>query len=94
MSFLDFKKGCYAMSQFRRIYGIGFLKQFKLLPFNTFFFWYLSIENFNIAKLLICNTHYTDISILWKEGLDTFYMNSCVINYIGFLEKTTLVVFI
>jgi len=67
------------MSQFRRIYGIGFLKQFKLLPFNTFFFWYLSIENFNIAKLLICNTHYTNIPILRKKRLDSFDVNFSVI---------------
>jgi len=75
------------MSQFRRFYGIGLLKQFKLLPFNTFFFWYLSIENFNITKLLIRNTHYTNIPIFRKKRLDSFDVNfsviiTCAMSYI------------
>lgn len=58
---------------------LALLKQFKLLPFNTFFLWHLPIENFNITKLLVCNTHYTDISILGKKRLDSFDMNCRVI---------------
>lgn len=58
---------------------LAFLKQFKLLSFNTFLLGHLPIKDFNIAKLLICYTHYTDITILRKKRLDTFDVNRRII---------------
>lgn len=54
--------------------GIFLLEQLQLLSRSIHFHRFLSIKKFNIPKLLIRNTHDSDIPMLRKKRFNSFYM--------------------